>query len=587
MAVAERAGWPVPPALLAPAVGRLSAANAALLAGLPGLSGSNSWVLAPDRSATGNALLANDPHLGHGLPGIWYEAHLRTPQHEVIGVFIPGVPLAIVGHNRHIAWGLVNLQLDAGDFFLERLHPQRPGQVAYRGGWVPLAERTETIHVKGGQPVTLTVRSTPHGPLVHDLLEGQEQALSYRWSYAVASDANEINGFYDLNRARDWAGFRAAVSQFGAVAQTATYADRAGHIGMQATGRIPNRKGRKDGLGYRVGWTGAEEWDGFLPFEANPSERDPGRGYVAVANHPLQRPPPYYLSGYYEPEDRIARIRELIARKERHSVEDLARMQNDALFVTGRALAPEIVAAFDAAPTGEPALRAAVEALRRWDGTMAMDSRGAAVFAVFYRHLFPEVFGDELDAATLEGMRTLNNHSAVALHAVLKGAPADGGARWLDRQDTPAVEDRAAIFRAALAKAAAELAQRLGSDPAAWRWGDLHQIELQHPLGRVRALAPLFNVGPAPMPGHAQTVNKTQFTDADYRVYQGPSMRQLTDLGDIARAQSVLPAGQSGIPASPHYADQFPLWRNGQYHPLLMDREDLAPLTVGRLVLQP
>lgn len=555
----------------------------ALLATLPSMQASNSFAVAPWRSATGHALLASDPHLGLNLPATWYEAQLRTPHLDVIGMFLPGLPFAVIGHNRHIAWGLVNWCVDAGDFFVEHLRPGEPAEVEYRKKWVPIVERHETIQVRGAAPVELTVRNTPHGPLVDSILPGQKQALSYRWVYAAASDANEINGFYDLNRAHDWASFRDAVSQFGAVAQTATYADTAGHIGMQAAGRVPLRLGRVDGLGYRVGWDGSEEWDGFLPFARNPHVLDPPGGTVAVANNPPSKPPPVYVSAYYEPEDRIQRIRKLLAQKQHISVEDLEAIQNDVTWDRARDLTQEILAAFAQDPPRSEPVREALAALKHWDGTMGMESRAAAVFAVFYKHLFPDLFADKLGGDLVRDLRRGTNQSAVMMNAVLDGKDAS----WFDRTDLPGKQDRATILRMALHDAATELVNRLGKDPADWKWGRLHHITFRHPLGRIKLLAPLFNEGPFSLPGSAETVNKAQFDDDTFAVYEGPSMRVITDLGDPAHALAVLPLGQSGIPASPHYADQFNLWRSGKYHPLLMDRDDIDRLVEGRLVLEP
>ena len=294
----------------------------------------------------------------------------------------------------------------------------------------------------------------------------------------------------------------------------------------------------------------------------------------------------YYALGWAMVQDRLFQMDVV-----RHSAEDLERMQRDVVFVSGRVLAPQVIAAFARAPglpasSGVPAgaVRAALEALQGWDGAMSMESRAAAVFAVFYKHLFREIFADELGDELLAELRlTGGNASAVMIHAALQ----PGREAWLDRRDTPAVEDRAAIFRAALGAAVTELVQRLGEDSGRWQWGALHQIEFGHPLGRVRALAPLFNEGPLALPGHAQTIAKGQFHDGDFRVYLGPSMRQITDLGDPAHAWAILPGGQSGLPASPHYADLIALWRDGRTHPLLMERDELERLAEGRLVLTP
>ncbi len=214
------------------------------------------------------------------------------------------------------------------------------------------------------------------------------------------------------------------------------------------------------------------------------------------------------------------------------------------------ALASLVRTAFDDAPPTEPPVQTALQVLAGWDGDMALDSAPATVIALLYKHLFHELFADELGAELTKAIRQRGNHSAVMMGVALAG---DG--TWWDRTDTPNTETRAVILRAALRKAADELKRLLGDDPADWGWGRLHQVRLRHPVGQVGLLGLLFNEGPLGLPGHAQTVNKAQFLDHSYQVYLGPSMRQVTDMARPARAWGVLPSGQSGIPASPHYTD--------------------------------
>ena len=304
----------------------LSPAENDLLSSLPGLRASNNWVVGPGRSATGRPLLANDPHLGHGIPGIWYQAHLVTPTQDVIGVTVPGVPFVVIGHNRHVAWGSTNVMLDGADFFVETVRPET-GEVKHRGVWKKLETRTETIRVRFGRDIALTVHQTPHGPLVTDVLEEQRvererplraadrspretRALAYQWNYHAALDANDIDGFYALNRARNWDEFRYALGHFGTTAQNMAYADVEGHIGMQTSGRIPRLAGRADGNAFRDGASGDEDWDGFVPFEDNPSVFDPARGWLASANNPTVGEGSYYISSQWEPVDRYSRIAE-------------------------------------------------------------------------------------------------------------------------------------------------------------------------------------------------------------------------------------------------------------------------------------
>jgi penicillin G amidase len=562
----------------------LSPGGRALMDGLPRLAASNTWAVGPQRSATGHALLANDPHLDIGLPSTWYHAHMKTPTLDVAGATIPGLPVVVIGHNDQIAWGLTNLMLDAGDFFVERTRGEPPAEVQHRGVWEKLATREETLRIKGAAPVTMTIRVGPHGPLVSDLVPGRHESLSFLWSYAAAEDTNDCDAFFDLNRARDFSGFRAAVARMGGVAQNISYADRAGHIGLVATGAIPLRLGQTDGRRFRRGWDGSEEWGGFVPPEQHPFLIDPREGYVAAANNPtFDANSPYYISSYWDPSDRYVRIREFLRDRPRVTLGDMRALQRDVVWVSARSLLPLIQEAYANRITSDARLRAALGLLARWDGRMEAQSAAAALFASFYRHLFHEVFDDELGVELANDYCTDANLQALMIEHVLGSAEPS----WFDRVDTPTREDRADALRRALEAAVADLSGRLGPDPAGWFWGRVHTLELTHPLGRVRALAPYFNLGPVPMPGHALTVFKEEARGADDKIVMGPSLRHVVDLGDLSHAEVVLPGGQSGVPASRHYGDLFEMWRSGTYHPLLTNQGEIEAASEGRLILTP
>jgi len=553
-----------------------------LLGTLPPLRASNNWVLGPSRTTTGKPILANDPHLSHGLPPTWYEAHLVSPTLDVIGVTLPGLPMVVIGHNRDIAWGLTNVMLDGGDFFLEKVEGDR---VMSRGEWVPLETRVEVIAIAGEPAERLEVRATPHGPLVGHLRDDEKRPLSFRWNYAAADDANEIEGFHLLNRARDWTGFRDALSHFGSVAQNAVYADREGHIGLQTTGRIPRYPAaRPDGTRFRNGWDGSEDWSGFVPFEENPSTYDPPQGWLASANNPTLARSSYYLSNQWEPVDRITRIHQMIAARERFSVPDVARMQADVTLVQAQELVPLVLEAFANGGHADAVLRAALAEIRAWGFDMRADRAAPLLFAFLHRRLYETVFEDELGRELARDFRSRANLWAIALRAALHG---DARA-WLDRADTPEVEDRAAIVRRAFAGAVRDVVARFGDDPASARWGDAHTLTFRHALGRgSRLLGLYFDRGPFPVPGHTGTVNKMEYPFDSFGVTVGPSMRQITDLADPDRSLAVLPGGQSGSPASPHYDDQMQLWLRGEYHPFPMSRTAVDTVAAWRLVLDP
>jgi len=556
----------------------------ALVAGLaPGTAGSNTWIVAPSRSATGHALLANDPHLTHGLPTIWYEAHLHAPGLDVAGVTLPGVPFVIIGHNRRVALGLTNVMLDAADFFVEQIDGPPVRRVMSRGDWVPVQRRSEVIAVKGDPPTTMEVIETPHGPLVNHLLTGAKRPLSYQWVHAAARDANDFDAMYLVDHAKDWASFRDGVSRLGGIALNMSYADVDGHIGLQATGRFPRRAGRGDGNRFRDGVYGREEWDGFVPFEDNPKSFDPDKGWLAAANNPTLPEMPYFISSHWEPPDRALRIGERLAAKEKLTVDDMRALQADVTPAAWPLVRDAVREAF--APQAPSGLAAAVLAsFLRWDGAMKADSSDAAVFGALFEHLFRETFGDEMGEDVAHRYRVKNNLWAIMVRAALEGRTPS----WIDDTRTPAVEDRAAIVRRAFDRAVDELRGCCGADPARWTWGSRHTLELKHPMGAQALLRMYFNRGPFPVGGHVLTVNKAEFPDgALYNVTGSPSMRQIVDLGRPHDALSVIPAGQSGIPASPHYDDQAALWRRGEYHPLLMDRAAIDAVAEGTLVLEP
>lgn len=577
------------PAVILDRLGKLIPAPASIplpgrfLPSLTGMGGSNSWVVSPRRSVTGHAILANDPHLGFPMPPIWYQAHLRAPGFDVAGVTLPGLPFVVVGRNRNIAWGLTNVMQDAADFFVERMDDERPGQVMFRGKWLDLERRVETIRVKGGEARPLEVLSTPHGPLVNHLLPEIRKPVSYRWTLHAAEHANELEGLWLLNRARNWDEFRRSMSWFGTAAQNVVYADREGHIGMQTVGAFPRLDGRKDGTRFRVGWDGSEEWNGFHPFEENPVSFDPPRGWLASANNPTVEPPsPFYISAWWEPVDRISRIGEVLTSQDRLSVDDMKRLQSDSLLPAARELTPLVLEAFDPPPpAGEP-VGEALEILRSWDYVMDAGQAAPTLFAAFHRQLFEEIFQDELGEDLIRAYRSRGNLPDTMVRTVLKR----GAGHWIDRIDTPRVEELPEILQAAFRKAVTRVSVRWGPGPMNWVWGDVHTLTMVHPLGMAsRIFGWYFSLGPFPVSGSKGTVRKMGFRSDDFRVVSGASVRQITDFSDPDGLLGSIPGGQSGIPASPHYDDLSELWLTGSYHPIPLNREAIQE--AHRLVLRP
>lgn len=556
---------------------------------------SNNWVVSPEKTASGAALLANDPHLDHALPSLWYQAHISAGGLDAAGMTMPGFPFVVIGRNRDIAWGMTNVMADASDFFLERLNPENQGQVMHQGRWVPLETREETISIKGGGEERLVIRTTPHGPLIGELFQGLGQAaemqpVSLQWVLEKSTQTSELDAFNMLNHARDWDEFRRACSRFGAVSNNIAYADRQGHIGMQASGALVQLPPDDTGTRYRRGWDGSDEWQGFHPFSFNPRRFDPPGGWAASANNPLLSGGNEYISAYWEPQDRFDMIVSELSRagnanrpEKGFTAEDMRQLQNNISWPLGLRLSAEVAAIHRLNPPGGEAARLALPLLEGWDGRMDAASPAAAIMAVFYRHLFHTLFDDELGGELAADIRKKDNVSALMIRQVLD----EGPAWWFDRQDTPGQESREDIMRITFRAATEELEAALGRDPAKWEYGRIHSLEFTHPLGRVKALAPYFNLGPFPMAGHAQTVAKAQTHDGETGVYHGPGMRMIVDWSQPDRAWTVITNGQSGIRASEFYDNMTQYWLQGRHVPLYMEREDIEKNQVGTLVLRP
>lgn len=536
---------------------------------IPGL-GSNNWVVAGDRTATGSPLLANDPHLEAQMPAVWYLMHLSGGPYDVAGATFPGVPGVIIGHNRDIAWGVTNANPDVQDLYLERFHPQDPTRYRYKDAWVQAQVIRESIKVKGRpDPVVEVVRITRHGPIINNVVRGLPAFMALRWTALESSTIVEaVDG---INRAASWAEFRQALRAWDTPAQNFVFAHRNGEIGYQLPGRIPVRARDTGGL-PAPGWTGEHEWTGYLPFEALPSvhRRD---GFIVTANNRIAPPGyPHFLGRDWDVGFRAQRITELLSQGPQ-SAETFQRIQTDVTSLPGKAL----VAALRDVRIGDSALQPHFAELLAWDGVLSPDSRAAAIYQALLDALLKDVFRDVLDEAVY-GRYLRNYGTAVQALLALLGEPRS--AWWRGSRDR--------LVEGALREAVRTLEQRLGRDRGTWRWGRLHQPTFTHPIGRIKALAWVFNTTPPAVGGDAFTVNNTAFhPEEPFRQIVVASYRQILDPADWDRSLVIHTTGQSGLPFHRHYRDFAGRWARGEYVPLLFSRARIEEAAAGRLVLTP
>ena len=552
--------------------------------GTEGGGASNNWVVAGNKSATGMPILANDPHLGHMAPGIWYEAHLVTPKMNVSGSVLPGMPFIVIGANESVAWGVTNVAADDADFYIEKLNPANPDQYEFRGRWEDMTIKTQIIKVKGARDVKFSLRLTRHGPIIDDVNNFDEPrgtALAMRWT---AYEMLETTPFYYLNTARSIEDVEQALELFKCPGQNFVYADSRGNIGFWAAVGIPIRDGFSGALPV-PGWDGRHEWKGYVATSEQPHLKNPPRGWIATANNKhVDDSYPYPISHYYATPDRFVRIQQMITAKEKYGVKDFEKMQADLYMVLAKEWVPQIIGAL-----GDIKLSvnetAAYESLKKWDFVAEAEGVAPMVFHATINAMVKQTLkkrlGEELYALYLK-----NNY--MVLNS-MRNLVAGKQGPWFDDPDTPVVEDLNTVIIKSFKDAVAYLDATLGSTVDEWQWGKLHTLTIYHPFGKSSPLMGYFmNIGSVPVGGGIATVNPQPYRLSNpWEVYHGASLRYIIDFADLKNSRRVIPAGISGNFMSPHYDDQVELWRNGRYRPFVLDRKSVTEDARYRLKMLP
>lgn len=530
------------------------------------VGGSNAWVVAGSRTASGRPLLANDTHLGLGMPSVWYQMSLTGGRFAVSGFSLPGLPFVFIGQNGHVAWGITNLNADVQDLYLEKLDdPAKPTRYLFRGEWRPLTVRREEIAVKGRPPEPFTVLSTHHGPLITGRLPSlppDAPPMSFAWA-AAAGPNRLLDGVSALDRAAGAAEVRAALALWDSPSLNVVYADTAGNIGYQATARVPLRAPGHDGTVPVSGESGEHEWQGFIPFEEMPHAENPASGSIATANHKVVPDSyPHLLTHDWPPPDRARRIEAMLAGRSGLTVDDMKRMQLDTFYEPVKHDQPILVAAIKPETDLE---KQALAALAAWNGRFDVDEIGPAVYQAWGRFLGAEIF-DEFDPDLTQRAGPLVFSQSEMLRDLFD-RPDDP--LFDDRRTKGVVETRDDILRRTFPMAVEWLSQRFGPDPERWKWGRIHYSALLHqPLGPIPVVGNLFSGGRFDLPGDAGTVNSIA-SDGErqpFRAVFGVSQRFIADFSDLGRSLAVNSTGACAHLRCPDRDAETIRWARGEYH---------------------
>jgi penicillin amidase len=541
--------------------------------------GSNNWVIAPSKSATGRAILANDPHRAYSTPSLRYIVHVSAPGLNVIGAGEPALPGISIGHNGTIAFGLTIFNIDQEDLYVYELNPANLRQYRYKGGWEEMRVIGELVNVKGETPRNAELVFTRHGPVIHVDRE-RRRAYAVRSCWLEPGMAPYF-GSVSYMRAKDFSEFRQAMLKWGAPTENQVYADVRGNIGWVPGGLAPIRP-NWDGL-LPVPGDGQYEWAGFWSGDKLPSTYNPRSGYVTTSNE-MNLPAGYpyaerKLGFEWTNASRHARIDEVLKGLSRVTIEDSMRLQNDVTSIPARRL----VALLAPLKSTESKTQAGLDLLRGWDAVERTESPQAALMEMWVaRHL---------GRAFLEAVLPKRGADAVRVPdiAVMLDALENPTSRFSSDSQGTAVQKRDHVLLASLGASYTEVETLLGANAKAWRWGNLHHSVPEHPLAEIvdGDLHAKLQPGSVPTPGSPYTPNQSTYRSTDFRLINGPSFRMVLDVGNWDDSRAINYPGQSGNPEDAHYQDLVQMWLRGEYFPLLYTRSEVEKAAQRRIQMIP
>ena len=540
--------------------------------------GSNNWVVSGAKAIAGKPMVASDPHIAFGAVSCWHEVHLCGGSFNVAGIAYAGMPAVMFGKNERVAWGITNNICSLRDLYQERTDAAHPGCFLFDGQWEPAHERVEIIEVKGQESVHKAIRLSRNGPIVDEILPPPAKTtgpVALKW--LGASPCGWIPALLGMDRAKSGDDLRRATEPWLVPTFCVVYADVAGQIGYQCTGRIPIRNVSE--RGYRPGWDPAHQWAGLIPFEAMPHMVNPPRGWIGTANNRVAADDfPFPLSGTWNNGYRAVRIRQMLEAAPKLQRDDFVRMHQDSLSLRAVECLPRLLAELEQVTVARTAsnstrLKQAVEHLTAWDCRMEPDRVAASIFNVFFT-----LWCERVAAARFSGeTATL---AAGAIGGLAGALLEHDRAGWFSDDDA-CCEAIVHSFDEALDF----LTKRLGPDMLNWEWGRLHTLQQKHILSGRGDLGQLLDRGGAPVRGDYVTVCNTGLAP-DYSAPSGAGYRMIADLSDPHGGLWAIDAGsESGHPGSPHYDDQLNEWITARYHYLPLKREGHATDIDRELIL--
>ena len=535
--------------------------------------GSNSWVIAADKTKNGKVIFANDPHIGFSQPSVWYQSHIKTPDYEMYGYSLALTPFPLLGHNRDYAYGLTMFENDDVDFYIEKNNPENLNEYETPTGFSTYKTVQKTIKIKGAPDSTFTVKISRHGPIMNNLLKqiDDERPIAMQWIYKK-TDNQIIDVGYQISHAKSLHDFKEGAKLLHAPGLNMMYGDAKDNIAWIASGKLYKYRDSINTKLYLDGASGKDEILSYIDFEDNPQSINPASNYVYSSNNQPDTIAGILYPGYYLPEDRGQRIEQLLEVKNDWTQEDVQQM----IFDVTSPVVPQVIANLVASLKTENFTKNEQEALQNlkdWNGEYKKEDTAPTIYNRFLYEFLEGTFKDELGESFPMFMQTPLMKKMIAVQA--KKAVSV----WFDDVTTEPKETKSDIVQRSFINAISFLENQLGDTVSLWSWSKVISVEHGHALAAGgETLRKIFNVGPFSMDGGNEVINNQLFTLNEtgiYKVKAGPSTRRVIDFSNIENSVSILPTGQSGNVFSKHYKDQAQKYVNGEFVKTMLNKDEI------------
>lgn len=541
---------------------------------VPPFIGSNSWVIGSQKTKNGKVIFANDPHISFSQPCTWYEAHIVCPDYEIYGYYLAGTPFPLLGHNRDYAYGLTMFENDDIDLFQEEENPKNSNQYQYKKEFLNYKTRKKTIKVKDSAAIVLNLKESIHGPIMNGFMSSLTSQKPIALSWIYTQQKNEIlEAVYHLSHSKNVTDFREKIELIHAPGLNIMYGDAKNNISWTAAGKLYKLPENVNPNFIQNGSNGTDDQKEYLPFSKNPSALNPIWNYVYSSNNQTEAVEDYLYPGYYLPKDRAQRIDGFLQPKNDWTTNDVEVMIMDNTSTSSSKIVMNVLN--EISTTNQSTnFKKVHEIFGKWNGSNNLNDIAPTIYNKFIYRYLENTFEDELGKDKFSAL--LSTH---IVKQMMESQISNDASIWWDNSKTKdKIETRKEILTKSFKETVTELEKQLGNDTNKWTWNKVHTLEHAHPIGKIKLLAPFFNVGKFEVPGSNEVINNLMFgfqSNGLYEVKAGPSTRRIIDFSDVENSVSILPTGNSGNPMSKHYKDQAEMYSQGKFRKMKLNKIEI------------